>query len=114
MVSCDISTNKVLIFGGVVDNAIPGLLDKCEKLNGCETGQCKVTLGYKLPAKYVFPTVRSRDKNDYNLNGCYKGCLQKDLAYNVKSVAFYCGAIGIPVFDPRKAAKMALPLSDFG
>ena len=45
MVSCDISTNKVLIFGGVIDNAIPGLLDKCEKLNGCETGQCKVTLG---------------------------------------------------------------------
>ena len=29
------------------------------------------------------------------------------LAYNVKSIAFCCGAIGIPGFDPKKAAKMA-------
>ena len=28
--------------------------------------------------------------------------------YNVKSLAFCCGAIGIPGFDPRRAAKMAI------
>ena len=35
----------------------PGLTDECQKLNGLETGECKVTLGYKLPAKYVFHTL---------------------------------------------------------
>ena len=41
------------------------------KLNGCESSECKVTLGYKLPAKYVFHTTRPRDKNDYMLSDCY-------------------------------------------
>ena len=86
----------------------PGLLDECQKLSGCETGECEVTLGYKLPAKYVFHTVRLRDKNDYKLNDFYKSSLQTVLAYNVKSVAFYCEAIGIAGFDRKKAAKMAL------
>ena len=38
----------------------------------------------------------------------YKSCLQKILAYNGKSIVFCCGAIGIPGFDPKKTAKMAL------
>ena len=110
-----ISANKGLIGGGGggIDGAIheatgPGLLDKFQKLNGCKTGECKVTLGYKLPAKYVFYIVRPRDENDYKLNDCYKSCFQKVLAYTVKSVVFFCGGIGIPGFDPRKAAKMTL------
>ena len=60
------------------------------------------------PAKYVLNTVRLRDKNDYKQNDFYKTCLEKVLAYNVKSVAFCCGTIGIPGFDPREAAKMAI------
>ena len=51
------SMNKTLIGGGGIEGAIyeaagPGLLDQCQKLNDCETGECKVTLGYKLAAKY--------------------------------------------------------------
>ena len=84
------------------------MVDGCQKLNVCKTGGFKVTLGYKLPAKYVFYTVRLRDKNDYKLNDFYKSCLQKVLAYNVKAITFCCGAIGIPGFGPREAAKMAL------
>ena len=83
------------------------MLDECQKLNGCETGCFRVTLGYKLPGKYVFHTVKLWDKNDDKLNDFYKSCLQMVLAYNVKSIAFCCGAIGIPGFDPKKAAKMA-------
>ena len=69
------------------------LLNECQKLNGCETGECKATLGYNLPVKYVFHAVRRRSKNDHNLNGCYKNYLQV-LACNVKSVAFFCRPIG--------------------
>ena len=71
------SVNKTLIWGGGIGGAIheaagPELLDECQKLNGCETCECKVTLGDKLQAKYVFHTVKVRDKNDYKLNDIYK------------------------------------------
>ena len=87
------SVNKTLIGGGCVNGAIheaalPGLIDECQKLNGCETGECKVTLGYKLPVKYVFYILNLRYKNGFKLNDFYKSCLQKVLAYNVKSIAF--------------------------
>ena len=73
------SVNKTLTVVGAIDGAIheaagPGLVDECPKLNVCETGECKVTLGHKLPAKYVFHAVRLRDKNDYKLNDFYKSC----------------------------------------
>ena len=66
------SVNKTLIggMGGDIDGSIhesteSGLLDEFQKLNGCGTGACKVTLGYKLPVKYLFHTVRLKDKSDW-------------------------------------------------
>ena len=67
-------------------------------LNGCETGDRKVTLGYKLLANYVFHTVRPRDKND-RLKDCYKSCLWDVLTYDVKSIVFCCVASGIHGLD---------------
>ena len=66
------SVSKVVIGGGHVNGAIheaaqPGLIGDCQKLNGYETGECKVTLGYNLPAKCVFHTLNLRDKNGYKL-----------------------------------------------
>ena len=86
------SVNKTLIGGGEINGAIhevagSELVVECQKLNVCETGECKVNLGYQLPIKYMFHTVRLRDENDYKLNDFYKICLQKVLAYNVKSTA---------------------------
>ena len=61
-----------MIDGAIHEAARPGLLDECQKLNGCETGECKVTLAYKLTAKHVFHTVIPRDNfsfiNLYNPN----------------------------------------------
>ena len=56
----------------------------------------------------MFHTVGLRDKKDYKLNDFYKSCLQKLFGDNVKSIAFCCVAVGVPGFDPRKAAKMVL------
>ena len=62
-----ISANKALIIGGVIGGVIhetagPGLLDEFQKLNDCKTGECKIPLGYKSPVKYVFHSVRSRNR----------------------------------------------------
>ena len=53
----------------------------------------------------MFHTVWLRDKNDYKLNDFYKSSLERVLAYNVKSIAFCCGTIGIPGFGPKKLLK---------
>ena len=87
------ATSETLISERRIDRAIheaagPELLHECQKLNACETGDCKVTSGYKLHANYMFDTVRPRNKNDIKLKNCYKSCLQNVLTCDVKSIAF--------------------------
>ena len=118
------AANCSLLGGGGVDGAIhraagPELLAECRTLNGCATGQAKITGGYRLPAKYVIhtpgPVWHGGSHGEAELlASCYRSCLTLARDKGCKTVDFPSISTGVYHFPLEKAAEIAIStIADF-
>jgi O-acetyl-ADP-ribose deacetylase len=112
------AANTSLLGGGGVDGAIhraagPELVAECRKLHGCETGNAKITRGYRLPAKHVIHTVGpvwngGKFGEEDLLASCYRRTVQLCETHGLASVAFPAISTGIYRFPAERAASIAV------
>ena len=110
------AANNTLLGGGGVDGAIHRvagreLMEECRTLNGCNTGEAKITNGYGLKAKYVIHTVgpHYREENDEALlMQSYENSMKLAKEYGIHSIAFPAISTGKFCYPYKEATRIAV------
>ena len=99
--------------GAIHRAAGPQLLAECRTLNGCPTGEARITGGYRLPAKWVVhtagPVWRDGEHGEPRLlAGCYRNALSLATSHGIRTIAFPSISTGVYGYPIDRACRIAL------